>query len=153
MQQGSAPTTAPVSSAAARFLGTAASRAPSGQCVKYPAPPPHQSQGPDHLHRCRKAEEEPELLVGCVYVCVPQSKEKPERGGSGQVGVVRRRGEWRAGGALPQAAVAGKGGSSGGGEAGQASLPPTPPPPEPLGWQEGVTYELSLGEYVCSILR
>lgn len=74
-------------------------------------------------------------------MCVPQSKEKPERGGSGscQVGVVRRRGEWQAGGALPQAAVAGKGGSSGGGEAGKAS-----PPPEPLGWQEVVTYEVSL---------
>lgn len=122
VQQGSALTTAPVSSAAARFLGTAGSRAPAGQCVKYPAPPPRRSQGLDHLHRCGKPEEEPEFLVGCVCVCVcvPWSKEKPERAGSGscQVGVVRRRGEWRAGGALPQAAVAGKGSSSGGGEAG-----------------------------------
>lgn len=58
-------------------------------------------------------------------MCVsPQGEEGPGGEGLGrcQVGVVRRRGEWRAREALPGAA-AGEGGSSGGGGVGQ-----TPPP-------------------------
>lgn len=91
-------------------------RAPLRDCVssKHPAPTPRQSPGPCLLCRCWKPEEEPALLVGggwCVCVCVcPQSEEMPEGGGLGrcQVGVVRRRGERPAGGALPRAAVAGE---------------------------------------------
>lgn len=72
-------------------------------------------------------------------------EEMPEGGGLGrcQVGVVKRSGEWQAGGALPRAAVAGKGGSSGRGGAGPAS------PSDPVGWPEGEAWAISLGEYVC----
>lgn len=74
VQQGSAPTSAPLLSAAARALGTPGSRASAGQCIKPPVPPPCQTAGSERLLWCRKREKELAFLVSVsVRLCVPVS--------------------------------------------------------------------------------
>lgn len=66
VQQGSAPTSVPVLSAAARALGDCCSGSSAGHTVSggQPALPPLRSSSVLCLHRCGKPEKEPALRFG-----------------------------------------------------------------------------------------